>query len=93
MRVRVEEAHADVLAKTDLNENLLHKAAFSGKASILEYLFQKGCTGVNEADGLGNTPLAVAAQGTPSLALFLWPLGVAAQTSFCVWRCARRGPR
>jgi hypothetical protein len=86
-----------VLAKTDLNENLLHKAAFSGKANTLEYLVQKGCTGVNEADGLGNTPLAVAAQGTPalsslSLSLFLWPLGVAAQTSFCVWRCARRGP-
>lgn len=62
---RAEEAHANVLAQTDLNENLLHKAAFSGKANILEYLIQKGCTGANDADGLGNTPLAVAAQGTP----------------------------
>jgi dihydropteroate synthase len=64
-RGATEEAHANVLALTDLNENLLHKAAFSGKANVLEYLLQKGCKGINDADGLGNTPLAVAAQGTP----------------------------
>jgi ankyrin repeat protein len=58
----IEEAHASVLAKTDLDENMFHKAGFSGKAHILEYLIQKGCKGIDDADGLGNTPLAVAAQ-------------------------------